>query len=92
MTTKAVKFNVGGHKYEVSRSLLSDHSDTMLARSATKQWQEDPESEIFIERDGERFKYCLDYLRDSRAMVPFFISKEAVLEDLKYYGVKTVEE
>ena len=56
------------------------------------QWQEDPESEIFIERDGERFKYCLDYLRDGRVMLPITMSKGAVMEDLKYYGVESVDE
>ena len=89
-TTETVKFNFGGHKYEVARSLLSNHPNTMLSRSASDQWQEDPEAEIFIERDGERFKYCLDYLRDGCAMLPFIMPKEAVMNDLKYYGVENV--
>lgn len=92
MSIKTVIFNVGGHKYEVSRSLLSSYPNTMLACSASKHWQEDPESEIFIERDGERFKFCLDYLRDGRAMLPIVISKEAVIQDLMYYGVDIVDE
>ena len=63
----------------------------MLTRSASKQWQEDPKIEIFLERDGERFKYCLDYLRDGQVMLPFMVSRNAVLEDLKYYGVENVD-
>ena len=90
MTTETVLFDVGGTKYKVSRSLLSNHPDTMLARSASDQWQEDPEAEIFIERDGERFRYCLDYLRDGRVILPITVAKGAVLEDLKYYGVENV--
>lgn len=99
-STVTVKFNIGGHKYEVSRSLLSHHPNTLLARSVSEQCQcqcqchddPDPESEIFIERDGERFRYCLDYLRDGYAILPFIVSKEAVINDLKYYGVQNVDE
>ena len=50
--TETVKFNVGGTIYEVSRSLLERYPGTMLAKSASKRWQEDSMSEIFIERDG----------------------------------------
>ena len=84
MTTETVIFYVGGTKYKVSMLLLSNHPDTMLACSASDQWEEDPETEIFVERDGERFKYCLDYLRDGRARLPLIASKEAVIDDLKY--------
>mmetsp|Transcript_6752 Transcript_6752/g.13163 ORF Transcript_6752/g.13163 Transcript_6752/m.13163 type:complete len:84 (+) Transcript_6752:685-936(+) len=59
---KIVKFNVGGTRYEVARSLLASHPDTMLARMTSDQWQKDHDSEIFIERDGLHFRYCLSYL------------------------------
>ena len=29
-----------------------------MARSAFDQWAEDPKAEIFMERDGEGFRYC----------------------------------
>ena len=90
--TNTVIFDVGGTKYKVSRSLLSNHPNTMLARSASNQRKEDPESDIFIERDGERFKYCLDYLRDGRVILPTTVPKAAVMMDLKYIGVENVEE
>ena len=62
--TETVKFNVGGSIYEVSRSLLERYPDTMLAKSASKRWQEVSMSEIFIERDGDLFRHVLSYLRD----------------------------
>ena len=65
--TEVVKFNVGGKQYQVSRSLLALHSQTMLAKSVSKQWQKDPESEIFIKRDGEMFRHVLNYLRNGKA-------------------------
>lgn len=86
--TKVVKFSVGGTRYEVAKSLVDGHPNTMLVRMASDQWHDDPEAEIFIERDGEHFKYCLSYLRDGKTRLPITINKEAVLEDLGYYNIE----
>lgn len=87
--TKVVKFNVGGTRYEVARSLLEAHPETMLARMASEDWHGDSKSgEIFIERDGEQFKYCLAFLRDGKVLLPITTRKEALLEDLNYYNVE----
>jgi len=84
-----VQFNVGGTLYTVSRSLLdSQHPNTMLARSASQQWQEDSEAEIFIERDGSIFRFVLNYMRDGRVVLPISESKESVLAELEYYGIE----
>jgi hypothetical protein len=85
--TDIAKFNVGGQHYEVSRSLLQSHPDTMLAKSASDQWQEDPESEIFIERDGARFRFVMDYLRDGNVTLPITETKEAFVAELEYYNI-----
>ena len=86
-TNKIVKFSVGGTRYEVARSLFEMHPDTMLARMVSEQWQENPEAEIFIERDGSRFQYVLDYLRDGRAYIPFALPKESLADDMTYYAI-----
>mmetsp|Transcript_559 Transcript_559/g.742 ORF Transcript_559/g.742 Transcript_559/m.742 type:complete len:217 (-) Transcript_559:54-704(-) len=88
MMTKEAKFDVGGTRYKVSRSLLELHPDTMLFTSASERWQEGPESEIFIERDGTRFRFVLDYLRDGKVTLPVTESKEAFIAELEYYGIK----
>jgi BTB/POZ domain len=90
--TAMVHFNVGGTRYEVSGSLLDMHPNTMLARSADELWHEDPESEIFVERNGDRFQYVLDYLRDGRAFLPMGVPKDAFLGDLEYYCLEGVDE
>ena len=64
-----VYFDVGGTKYKVSRSLLESFPDTMLARMASEYWTNPRHSgteanPLFIERDGERFRLVLDYMRD----------------------------
>jgi hypothetical protein len=88
-TPATVRFNVGGTHYEVSRSLIESFPDTMLARICSETWQKDDEDgnePIFIDRNGERFQYLLDYMRDAKANLPITVSKEAFLLDLKYFG------
>jgi hypothetical protein len=87
-----VRFDVGGRQYKVSCSLLEMHPNTMLARSASEQWQANPGGEIFLERDGDRFKYVLDYLRDDgRVYLPANVFMAAFLADLVYYGIEVDE-
>lgn len=64
----------------------------MLAKSASKQWQEDPEKEIFIERDGNTFRHVLSYLRDGKVVLPLTATKKGLLLELTYYGVEGVDE
>jgi hypothetical protein len=85
---EVAKFNVGGHRYEVARTLLEQHPATMLTRSASETWQQDPETEIFMERNGIRFQYVLDYLRDGKVSLPVTESKEALINDLNYFGIE----
>jgi hypothetical protein len=92
MTPDLVVFNIGGQKYEVSRSLLDMHSDSMLARSASKEWNSDNTGEIFMERNGTRFEFVLDYLRDRKVSLPPTVSKVALLDDLEYFGIQNIDE
>ena len=88
-----VLFNVGGSKYKVSRSLIEQYPDTMLARLVSDTWRSngyDSEAEIFIDRDGYRFRFVLDYMRDHRIHLPLTASKTAVYQDLKYYGFDNI--
>lgn len=102
MTTKietsTIEFDVGGTIYKVSRSLIYRHPETMLARLASPMWNQkvDGDSDhddtsttkpIFIERDGHRFRYVLDYMRDNGLVfLPNTVPLEAFLNDLAYYG------
>lgn len=84
---KIVKFNVGGTRYEVARSLIGMHPDTMLARIVSSEWQVDPSKEVFVERNGSRFKYVLDYLRDGKVYLSIDLFKEAILDEMDYFGI-----
>lgn len=69
-----VRFDVGGTVYRVSRSLLDLFPDTMLSRMVSETWQDcsqggDDQKEeppIFLDRNGDRFQYVLDYMRDDQ--------------------------
>jgi len=94
---KTVTFNVGGVVYKVSRSVLDVFPDSMMTRMASEEWQqqsstdEDQASEsdaLFIDRDGERFRYCLGL--HERRKSDFTIRKGALLQDMVYYGFESV--
>jgi hypothetical protein len=88
---RTVKFDVGGRLYKVSRSLIEKFPSTMLARMISDTWQTDPEVTLFIDRDSERFRFCLDYMRDGQVWLPLNVPLEALLHDLAFYGFEDVD-
>ena len=94
-----IRLNVGGTSYEVSRSTIEQYPDTMLARMVSEAWNSDDSGDesdkdkkaLFIDRNGERFQYVLDYMRDgSNVSLPVLVSKEGFLKDLEYFGFENV--
>jgi len=65
--------NVGGTHYTTSHSTLTKYSESMLGVMFSG--RHDIESmkcsdgSFFIDRDGSRFKYILDYLRDGEEKI-----------------------
>jgi len=90
--TDTVTFDVGGKQYKVARTLLEAHPNSMLAIMASKRWDGDGDKKLFVERDCERFRLCLDYMRDGRVYLPVTISKMAFLADMEYYGIDVNED
>jgi hypothetical protein len=86
-----VKFDVGGRLYKVSRTLIEKFPSTMLARMISETWQKDPDGTLFIDRDSDRFRFCLDYMRADKVWLPLNIPKEAFLDDLDFYGFEDVD-
>lgn len=88
-TAPTVRLDVGGKLYRVSKALLETYPDSMLARLVSDTWNENNMEEddniIFIDRDGDRFRFVLDYLRDSE----FYSSRmdETVLREIDYFGI-----
>jgi len=66
-----VQLNVGGVRFNTSRSALTRFEDTMLRRVCGRcdlMLQANPDDgSVFIDLDGERFGLILDFLRDGDA-------------------------
>jgi hypothetical protein len=82
-----VMFNVGGKAYETSLALFLKHEDTALGRLVSDRRQVDPTMPIFIDRDGDTFRFVLDYLRYGHITLPMTVSKEMFLLDMDFYGI-----
>jgi len=100
-SSKTIKFNVGGTKYEISQTLLDRYPSCMLNKICSRTWvQADAETatvkeaaeEIFIDRNGERFQYILDYMRDSRVELPLSIPRSQFVMDMDYFNLDYKEE
>ena len=75
----------------------------MIARAASEMWNDYQKSNtnsnnntnnttpIFIDRNGERFAYVLDYMRDNKINLPITIPKAAMVDDLNYYGFDNID-
>ena len=85
-TAQTIKFNVGGTHYEVSKSLLDNFEGSMLERSASKVWNEGGD-EVFIEGNGHRFQYVLDFMRHGKVTLPSSETIDAFFTEMKYYGM-----
>jgi len=47
---------------------------------------------LFIDRNGERFQYILDFRRDNEVHLPVTVSKATFGKDLEYFGFFLPEE
>ena len=90
--TQTITFNIGGQRYEISRSLLDQFPDTMLTKSASEAGLKDESEEIFIERDGSTFRHVLSYMRDGKVVLPVTEPKKSFVDELTYYGLEVRDE
>jgi hypothetical protein len=84
-----VSFNVGGRVFQVARGTLEHFPNTMLARMADKRWDHSkhtPSDTLYIDRNGDRFQYVLDWMRDGEVHLPVTESYVAINKELDYYG------
>ncbi|CAB9496770.1 POZ domain-containing protein KCTD8 [Seminavis robusta] len=88
-----VKLDVGGTVYKVSRSLIESFPGTMPAKLVSKRWttRADDDTMIFIDRNGDRFQYVLDYMRDNEVHLPLSVPKAAIVKDLEFLGFTNID-
>ena len=88
MTTTVI-LDVGGSIFKVARQTLQRYPESMLAKLVSEDWkpQDDNSTPVFIDRDGSRFQFVLDFLRDGKVHLPASVSAEALRADFAYYGL-----
>lgn len=89
-------FNIGGKSFQVSRDLLDKYPESMMLRVVAELWEQERKTSkvksIFIDRDGDRFVYVLDYMRNGSVTLPITVSKDSFLSDLNYYNIGDPQE
>lgn len=100
-TQGLVKLNVGGIKYTTSLATLTAVPEAYFSSLFSGDWQQvlTAEGEVFLDRDGERFKIILLYLRAARDQQAFLVPtnlEEGELANLaaeaQYYGLAALHE
>ena len=66
--------------------MLKDFPQTLLERSASKVWNEGGD-EVFIEGNGHRFQYVLDFMRYGKITLPSSENHDAFFTEMEYYGL-----
>jgi len=95
---ETVSFDVGGKLYKVAKESIKSHKGSILARLVSETLKpetnkEDSQvSEIFIDRDGERFAYVLDFIRYGEVALPKGMSREMFIKDLDFFGIQLENE
>ena len=95
-TLGKIVLDVGGTRYTTSRSTLTKYPESMLGVMFSGRHDieamECSDGSFFIDRDGVRFKYILEYLREGeKAVKRFPKSAEIVLglyHDAEFYQLK----
>jgi hypothetical protein len=98
--TESVTFNVGGRRHCVARSTIAQYGDSLLARLVSDTWQPrgasadggDSNAPIFIDRDGERFSYVIDFMRYGQVILPYNIPRQLFFLDLDFFGISGASE
>ena len=85
------ELNVGGQLYTTSLTTLLRDPESLIAAmfSGRQRILRDSRGRFFIDRDGQLFRYILDYLRNSRLTLPEdFTEKERLLAEAEYFQLK----
>jgi hypothetical protein len=89
--TDTVTFNVGGRLFEVSLSTLDRYPRSLLSQLVREQWPRGARGNaaVYLDRDGERFRYILDLMRDQKVKLPCTESREMFIREVKHLGLES---
>ncbi|EFA79308.1 hypothetical protein PPL_07726 [Heterostelium album PN500] len=81
-----ITLNVGGKEFQTSKSTLTKVAGSFFDNLISGKVEAGKSNSFFIDRDGEHFRYILNYLRDGDCLYPESIAYE-VEKELKFYKV-----
>lgn len=92
-----VDLNVGGTCYTTKRQLLTKHPNSLLGEwfkaPETSSLAKDRNGRYFIDRDGQLFRYILDYLRNDQLILPVrFAERQRLLCEAQHYKLRQLAE
>ena len=88
---KLFELNVGGVIFETTYSRLTKIRGSSLQKMVAERSLEDSQRRLFFDRDGQLFKYILDYLRDRTCPLPsdpYLLSR--IVNEANYFGLSTL--
>ena len=91
--TSWVTLNVGGQKFVTNTSVFMKDPECLLARMFNGKMnpgERDLDGAIVIDRSPDYFKPILNYFRTGEIIIDPSISAEGVVQEAKYYGIKTM--
>ena len=87
--TSILKLNIGGHKFETTKSTLTNisvfFSSLLSGRHVSLR---DENGAYFIDRNGEYFGPILYYMRTRHLIIPPSMNVEALLHEAEYYLIE----
>ena len=83
-----IKFIVGGRSFEVERSLLDQHPNSLLDHEQAAIDKDDPEKGIIFDRDPVYFEHVLRYMSEGSKMeLQKSVCKSTLREELEFYHI-----
>lgn len=91
-----ISLNVGGKCYMTSKYTLTKFQDSVLCKMLTdgdQSIRRDDGGRFIIDRDGQLFRYVLNYLRDGMLSLPKdFTELKQLSEEARFYGIRPLIE
>uniref|UniRef100_A0A914WL71 BTB domain-containing protein n=1 Tax=Plectus sambesii TaxID=2011161 RepID=A0A914WL71_9BILA len=93
-SSRTVRLNVGGQRFETTVQTLRRLPDTMLGRMFSDDWRPPGDADTFIDRDGRLFHHILNFLRDDHtAALPEDADQlRQLLREAEYYQLCELSE
>ncbi|XP_066273121.1 BTB/POZ domain-containing protein KCTD21-like [Branchiostoma lanceolatum] len=95
MTSEVVTVNVGGVLYTTTMATLTKYPESRLGGMflAPQLLQKDSQGNYFIDRDGQVFRYILNFLRQGWLRLPEGFQDISILQDeISFYEINQLSE